>query len=384
MKVGIVGSGTMGKGIAQVAAQAGHETIVYDNRTEALEKAQQSLDATMKKLVDRGKFTADEAAQCLERIIFVDALDKLSPVGLVVEAVIEDLNVKQQLFSRLESIVSNSCVLASNTSSFSIASIAGACESPQRVIGLHFFNPAPVMKLVEVVPAVQSSDSLAGQMVNLMNDWGKTPVIAKDTPAFIVNRIARPFYGEALRIFDEGIADGATIDWAMKEIAGFRMGPFELMDFIGHDVNYRVTESVFEAFYYDSRYKPSFTQKRWMEAGYLGRKSGRGYYDYSENAQNPEPNRDEELGNKIVERIVAMLMNEAIDALFWGIATAEDIELAMTKGVNYPKGLLQWANEWGPEHLLRIIDGLYKRYREDRYRASPQLRDVVKGERRFW
>ena len=378
MKIGIVGSGTMGAGIAQVAAQAGHNVMVYDSREEARIQAGRTLESAMGKLSQRGKISPDEAQQCLERIQFAESLDPFSDVELVVEAVVEALDVKQRLFAELESKVDSSCILASNTSSLSIAAIAGICEHSERVIGLHFFNPAPVMKLVEIVPAVQTRASLAGELKDLMTAWGKIPVIAKDTPAFIVNRIARPFYGEALRIFEEGIADGETIDWAMKEIGGFRMGPFELMDFIGHDVNYRVTKSVFEAFYRDPRYKPSFTQKRWMEAGYLGRKAGRGYYDYAKDAVDPEPTRNSALGEKIVERIVAMLMNEAVDALFWDVASAEDIELAMTKGVNYPKGLLAWADEWGAKRVLSVIDGLYDRYREDRYRASPLLRDVAR------
>ena len=367
----------MGTGIAQVAAMAGHRVMLTDNREEALQNAQAKLEAVMVKLVNRNKITQAQASACLDNIEYAHSFDRLAGSELIIEAIIEVLDVKQGLFANLESLVSTDCVLASNTSSFSIAAIASACDNPERVIGLHFFNPAPIMKLVEIVPAVQTRPALAERMKALMGEWGKTPVVARDTPAFIVNRIARPFYGEALRMLDEGIADGATIDWAMKELAGFRMGPFELMDFIGHDVNYRVTESVFHAFYSDPRYKPSFTQKRWMEAGYLGRKSGRGYYCYDDDTPRPEANQDQVLGEAIVERIVGMLMNEAIDALFWQVASAEDIELAMTKGVNYPKGLLQWADEWGARRVLGIMDGLFDRYREERYRASPLLRDVA-------
>jgi 3-hydroxybutyryl-CoA dehydrogenase len=210
-----------------------------------------------------------------------------------------------------------------------------------------------------------------------MLQWSKTPVMAKDTPGFIVNRVARPFYGEALRIYEEGIADIATIDWAMTELGGFRMGPFTLMDYIGHDINYVVTETVFQSFFYDPRYKPAFAQKRILEAGWLGRKSGRGFYDYAPNTIAPEPNKDPVLGMQIFERILAMLINEAVEALHLRIASAADLETAMTKGVNYPKGLLQWCDEWGTDKCLAVLDGLYHAYHEDRYRASVLLRNVA-------
>jgi 3-hydroxybutyryl-CoA dehydrogenase len=265
----------------------------------------------------------------------------------------------------------------------SVTSIAAACKKADRVIGLHFFNPAPLMALVEIIPAVQTDVALVTTCKDLMLQWGKAPVITKDTPGFIVNRVARPFYGEAIRIYEEGIADIATIDWAMTELAGFRMGPFTLTDYIGHDVNYVVTETVFSSFFYDPRYKPSFSQKRLLEAGWLGRKTGRGFYNYAEGVQQPEPNKDVVLGNQIVERIVAMLINEAVEALHLNIASAQDLELAMTKGVNYPKGLLQWCDEWGADKCLSILDGLYNNYHEDRYRASILLRKMAKENKNF-
>ena len=212
----------------------------------------------------------------------------------------------------------------------------------------------------------------------------KVVAVAKDTPGFIVNRVARPFYGEALRIYEEGIADFATIDWSLKTIGGFRMGPFELMDFIGNDVNYTVTETVFTAFYYDPRYKPAFTQKRFSEAGYLGRKSGKGYYDYSQGATKPNPIEDKELAEKIFNRVLVMLINEAADALFLNIASAEDIDNAMTKGVNYPKGLLAWADEIGIDNCVDALDRLYDEYHEDRYRCSPLLRKMVRENKTFF
>jgi len=300
---------------------------------------------------------------------------------MVIEAIVENLDVKKQVFRKIENLVSPTCILATNTSSLSVTSIAAACQNPERVIGLHFFNPAPLMPLVEIVPAISTDPELADNLKQLMLDWGKAPAIAKDTPGFIVNRVARPFYGEAIRIYEEGIADIPTIDWAMKTIGGFRMGPFELTDFIGHDVNYVVTETVFKEFYFDPRFKPSISQKRLVEAGFYGRKSGKGFYDYSENAVTPVANEDKVLGKEIVNRILAMLVNEATDALYLNIASKEDLDTAMTKGVNYPKGLLAWADELGLSHILNILEDLYEEYGEDRYRPCVLLkRMVAKGD----
>jgi 3-hydroxybutyryl-CoA dehydrogenase len=303
---------------------------------------------------------------------------------MVIEAVVEDLEIKKDVFQRLEGIVPRDCILATNTSSLSIASISSALKKPKRFLGIHFFNPAPIMPLVEIVHGIVTTEKTTKTARQLIDDWGKTTVLAKDTPGFIVNRVARPFYSEAIRQLEEGIADVPTIDWAMKEIGGFRMGPFELMDFIGHDVNYKVTETVFEEFFYDPRFKPSFTQKRMVEAGWLGKKSGKGFYEYGDNADNPEPNKDEELGQKIVDRIVAMLINEAADAVFMNVATVEDVDLAMTKGVNYPKGLLKWADEIGLQEVLDRVSKLQTEYREDRYRPNPLLKRKVRNNETFY
>lgn len=383
MTIGIIGSGAMGTGIAQVVATAGHEVYLLDKQPEALQRAGQNLKATLAKLAAKGKITAEQEQAIFSRIHLTEVMQPFANCGLVLEAVVEDLQVKQDLFRELEKVVPSKCILASNTSSLSLTSLASACQHPERFIGIHFFNPAPVMQLVEVIPAVQTREGLAEEVKQLVQNWGKEPVLAQDTPGFIVNRVARPFYGEAIRILEEGVANAATIDWAMAELGGFRMGPFTLMDFIGHDVNYRVTESVFAAFFYDPRYKPSFTQKRLVEAGYLGRKTGRGFYTYQEGLPQPEPTRDEELGRSILHRILAMLINEAVDALYLNIASKEELELAMTKGVNYPKGLLAWADEWGPEQVLTTLDGLYNEYHEDRYRASPLLRKMVREKNIF-
>jgi 3-hydroxybutyryl-CoA dehydrogenase len=383
-KIGIIGAGSMGAGIAQVAATAGHEVFVFDSNQTALERAQANLLGSLNKLAEKGKLDDTTAKAIFGRTFFVNNLAAFGETGLVIEAIIEDLAIKKSVFKQLESIVPADCILATNTSSLSVAAIANACQQPGRVLGIHFFNPATLMQLVEVIPAVQTAPDVAKQARLLIESWGKLVVMAKDTPGFIVNRVARPYYGEALRILEEGIADIATIDWAMTALGGFRMGPFTLMDFIGNDVNYTVTETVFQSFFYDPRYKPSFTQKRLSEAGWLGRKTGRGYYDYAEGAQNPVAKQDEELGRVIFARILMMLINEAADALYLRIASRDDIDLAMTKGVNYPKGLLRWADEIGIENCVHMLDALHAEYLEDRYRCSPLLRKMAKSNHSFY
>lgn len=379
--VGVIGAGAMGSGIAQVAAMAGHNVIVFDTNAAALDKSKTNLEKVLNRLVEKGKIT--DATSITDRFTYATELSAFADCSLIIEAIIENLDIKKKVFADVEKIVSDSCILATNTSSLSVTSIAAACNKPERVLGLHFFNPAPLMALVEVVPAVQTDAALTQACKELMAEWKKVPVVAKDTPGFIVNRVARPFYGEAIRMMEEGIADAATIDWAMTEIGGFKMGPFTLTDYIGHDVNYVVTATVFESFFYDPRYKPSFSQKRLLEAGWLGRKSGRGFYNYAEGAEQPQAEKDTVLGNHIVERIVVMLINEAVDALHLNIASAQDLELAMTKGVNYPKGLLKWCDDWGADKCLNMLDGLYNQYHEDRYRASALLRMMAAEKKQF-
>jgi 3-hydroxybutyryl-CoA dehydrogenase len=384
MVVGVLGAGTMGSGIVQVAAQNGHDVVLVDLNSKILEKSKEQLTKIMGRLVEKGKITGQEAEDIKSRVTYSEDIHDFSKCGLLIEAIIEDLEIKSHVFTQLEQIVPKGCILASNTSSLSIASIGASLSDPGKVIGIHFFNPAPLMPLVEIIPAVQTEEETLEKAKSIIDGWGKVTVLCKDTPGFIVNRVARPFYGEALRIYEEGIADFATIDWAMTELGGFRMGPFTLMDYIGNDVNYTVTETVFKAFYYDPRYKPSFTQKRHAEAGYLGRKSDRGYYNYAEGAEKPEPNKDEQLGKVILERILVMLMNEAIDAVFLNIGSKEDIDLAMTKGVNYPKGLLSWAEEMGLDNVLSKLEELFHEYGEDRYRPSPLLRRMVRNNEKFF
>ena len=383
-KISVIGAGTMGAGIAQVAATAGWEVVVQDQQQEALDKAQARLGKVMDRLVEKGKLTSEQATAIGVRITYTSEVTAFENNDLVIEAIIENLEIKQKVFRQVEALVRPDTIIASNTSSLSLASIGSTLQNPSRFIGIHFFNPAPLMPLVEIIPAVQTSQDTVDQAKSWIDSWKKVTVLAKDTPGFIVNRVARPFYGEALRIYEEGVASFATIDWAMKALGGFRMGPFELMDFIGNDVNYTVTETVFQSFFYDPRYKPSFTQKRMSEAGFLGRKSGRGYYDYSEGAEKPAPIEDEEVGKLIKDRILLMLINEAADALFLKIASKEDIDLAMTKGVNYPKGLLIWADELGLDWVVSMLDELYDEYREDRYRCSPLLRRMLKKGQAFY
>ena len=387
--VGVVGAGAMGTGIAQVAAAAGHRVVLGDTKEGATQTAQAQIAKAMDREVEKSRCSRDAADEVMSRIDYqwsplVDDLGAYRNCELVIEAVVEDLETKQSLFHRLEGTVSSEAILATNTSSLSIAAIASACDVPERVIGLHFFNPPPIMALVEVVPWMGTNPVLVAAAHKTMRNWMKVPVLASDTPGFIVNRVARPYYGEAIRLLEEGVADIATIDWAMKEMGKFRMGPFELMDFIGNDVNYAVTRSVFEGTFYDPRYKPSLTQRRLVESGFLGRKSGRGYYDYRDGGSKPEPNTDPVIGLVIFERILAMLINEAVDAVLMRVASPEDVDLAMTKGVNYPKGLLAWGNELGLPKVLAGVERLYAEYGEDRYRPSALLRRMVRDERHFF
>jgi 3-hydroxybutyryl-CoA dehydrogenase len=375
--VGVIGAGAMGRGIAQVAAAAGHRVLLADADAAAVDRARDAIRTGLARDVAKGRSDQPRADALLARIESAGTtsagVDAFAECGLVIEAVVEDLSTKRALFAALESVVARDCIMATNTSSLSVAAIGAAVTHADRVVGMHFFNPAPLMALVEIVPAITTSPEGAERTRLLATDWGKTTVVATDTPGFIVNRVARPFYGESLRLLEEGLADVATIDWALRE-TGFRMGPFELMDLIGNDVNYAVTASVFEGMFYDPRYRPSLIQRRLVDAGLLGRKRARGYYDYRAGATTPEPVRDAGLAARIVGRIVAMLVNEAVDAVRLRVAAPHDIELAMTKGVNYPRGLLAWGDQIGAATVLETLEALQAEYGDDRYRPSPLLR----------
>jgi 3-hydroxybutyryl-CoA dehydrogenase len=378
-KAMVVGAGAMGGGIAQVLVEAGWEVLLYDTQDASLENGVARVRGVWDKLVEKGKINDAQRSAYNKQLSAAYVLREAAEVSLVIEAIYENLDAKRSVFTTLDDVVREECILATNTSSLSVSSIAAGVKRAERVVGLHFFNPAPLMPLVEIVPGIATAPEVVVACSKAVAQWGKVGVVAQDSPGFLVNRIARPFYGEALHLVEEGMADMATVDWAMTELGGFRMGPFALMDLIGHDVNYVVTETIWKQFYCDPRFRPSLSQKRLLEAGWLGRKSGRGFYDYRNGASLPEPTRDEVLGRAIVNRVVAMLINEAADAVYRAIGSESDVETAMLKGVNYPKGLLAWGREWGWTKVRDQIEALRERTGDPRYRVCPWIHDQISG-----
>ncbi|MBV6473886.1 MAG: Fatty acid oxidation complex subunit alpha [Saprospiraceae bacterium] len=369
-RFGIVGAGAMGSGIAQLAAMSGHDVVVVDLSSAALDAAASKIRENLNLLETKGKLTPIEVAATNGRLHFADTMEALPGCQWVIEAVAEKYDVKNELLGKLNHILPADCLVATNTSSLSVNALATSSGRPKQFLGMHFFNPPLRMPLVELIPGLNTDPAVTNRAVQLMELWGKQTVLAQDTPGFIVNRIARPYYTEALRILEEGIADCSTIDAAMTEIHGFKMGPFALMDFIGNDVNYAVTNSVWEGCYCEPRYRPSVTQRNLVMANRLGKKTGIGFYDYSK----PMPKQkhsDELLLLKIANRILLMLINEAVDAWYFGIASRSDIDKAMTLGVSYPKGLLEWSLGFGISHCIEGMADLYDFYREERYRTSP-------------
>lgn len=497
--VGIAGAGTMGTGIAQVAALAGHPVRLYDSIPGAANAAAERIQSSLQSFAQKGKTDADRANRACEHLTAVDSLKEFSVCSLVIEAIVEELGAKRELFRELELHIAQQAILATNTSSLSVTEISAGLNRSQRLAGMHFFNPAPAMPLVEIVSGVATAPEIAGTLYATARRWGKIPVHARSTPGFIVNRVARPFYGEALRLLEERASDCAAIDAVMREAGGFRMGPFELMDFIGNDVNYAVTRSVFDGFYGDPRFTPSHLQLELVRAGHLGRKTGRGFYVYDAGkpiaarpaaAHFPPPQHIQLYGDSplaralagrlqtsgvnlhhsaahpdhriatgddfvlfrtdgrtataraansgtpntilidlalddrnatrtaiaaadqadpaalesaagllqnagyavsiiddvpgmVVMRTVAMLANEAADAVNQGVCSIADLDLAMRKGVNYPLGPLAWADILGIRCVIDVLDHLATAYGEDRYRVSPLLRRKACAESRF-
>jgi 3-hydroxybutyryl-CoA dehydrogenase len=372
--IAVVGAGTMGAGIAESAALAGLSVVMVDVREEALDLGRNTIEKDLKRRVKKGRLSDEERRASVGRISTTTALGACAGAPVVIEAVVEDIAVKSEVFADLEGVVASETVLATNTSSLSVAGIAAATEHPERVVGMHFFNPVPAMRLVEVVTGPSTDPSAVSQVEEVAEQLGKTPIRVSDTPGFVVNRVARPFYLEALRLVEAGGEPG-PIDAAIRGV-GFRMGPLQLADLIGNDVNLTVSESLFERYYYHPRFRPSYLQRSMVEGGLLGRKSGRGFYDYS--AEMTVEDNEIGLSEDVSLRVISCIVNEAFLALSEGVATAEDIDRAMKLGANYPKGPFEWVEEIGASSVLETLDSLRAAY-GDAYLAAPALRERANG-----
>ena len=385
--VGVLGAGTMGAGIVQVAAEAGLGVLVHDPLEGATERARERIGGFLERKVAKGQLDPNDAADALARIRSVDSIEALSAADLVVEAIPEDLALKRDAFRRLDATAAADAILATNTSSLSIAAIGSVTEHPERVVGMHFFNPVPLMALVEVVASPATSPDVSDAVALLARRLGKAPVVVADTPGFIVNRVARPYYLEAFRIVGEGGAGVESVDEAMRGI-GFRMGPFELIDAIGADVNFAVSTTVFEQFFGDPRYRPHPLQRSLVESGRFGRKSNGGCYEYSADgdrggvwsglarrADGPQPARLEPA--QIEARILAAIVNEAASAVADGVATPESVDTAMRLGTNWPEGPLAWGERIGLVPVVHTLDALHAAVPDGRYRTVPLLRSLA-------
>lgn len=384
-RIAVVGAGAMGAGIAQVAATAGHEVLLTDSRPGAAADAVARIAADLDGGVARGKATRAEADAVLARVHARGTeVSELAPCALVVEAVIEDLVVKQALFAELDAAQPPQTVLASNTSSLDVTAIADAVAPGRRphVLGLHFFNPPARMRLVEVVAGRETGTDVLAGATALVRAWGRTPVRCASTPGFIVNRVARPFYGEAQRMLQDGVADPATLDLALTEHGGFRMGPFALADLVGQDVNLAVATSVWEQTGRDPRYEPTPYQQDLVRTGRLGRKSGAGVFEYAADRTPTGPVADRDraralVGGPVLEdpvaRTVAMIVNEAVDLVARGEASAEDVDTAMRLGTAYPRGPHAWLQELGAAYVVDVLRELDAARPGGRYRVSPAL-----------
>jgi 3-hydroxybutyryl-CoA dehydrogenase len=393
--IGVIGAGTMGAGIAQLAARSGARTILHDPLPEALERGAKYAQDGLAKEAAKGRLSAEQADAAAGRLEPVDKLEAFAECELVIEAAPERLELKHELYARLsQEIVGERCVLATNTSSLLVTAIAAAASNPERVVGMHFFNPAPIMRLLEVVAGVESSTEALALATATGEAMGKTVIVAKDGPGFLVNRCNRPFGLEALRLLQERIADIETIDRTVRVEGGFRMGPFELMDLVGVDTGLEISKSFYEQSFYEPRWQPSPITARYVAAGLHGRKTGRGYYDYSRDPYRPpDPDRDPNpkppgaeaevapARGGVLERIVCQVINECAFALGEGVGSAQDIDTGMVLGLNYPCGPLTWADQIGLDHVLAVLNGLWGEYREERYRPAPELRRLVRAGR---
>jgi 3-hydroxybutyryl-CoA dehydrogenase len=393
-RLGVLGAGTMGAGIAQVAALAGVEVLLHDPLPGAVDKARDRVAGFLARRVEKEELSPADRDAAMGRIQPQHHLEDLAAAELVVEAIPEDLELKRRAFRLLDAAASPRTLLATNTSSLSVARIASAAATPERVLGMHFFNPVPLMALVEVIPGPRTDGAAVERGQAIARQLGKEPVVAADTPGFIVNRVARPFYLEAMRIVGEGAARVDEVDGAMRRI-GFRMGPFELVDAIGLDVNFAVSNSVYEQAFFEPRYRPHPMQRALVDAGRLGRKSGGGFYEYTPEGartavwsgveQRPDGPRVDHLGEELIAaRILATIVNEAASAVADGVATPDAVDTAMRLGTNYPSGPLEWGERIGLDHVLHTLDALNAAVPDGRYRAVPLLRQLAERSGSFF